>query len=113
MLCPGSPVDGLAWGTAGVILFTRSAGPIYRVSASGGPCVPATTLDTAQGETGHYAPKFLPMAATSFFWLVAKLGEADWSDLGGFSGFQGAGSLGFATAGASYAGPPRSRLPDL
>lgn len=34
--------------------------PILRISASGGPPSPVTTLDAASGDTGHFAPAFLP-----------------------------------------------------
>jgi hypothetical protein len=52
---------GGSWGVRGDILFVpRSAGPIYRVPATGGVAEPATTLDAEIGETGHRFPRFLP-----------------------------------------------------
>jgi hypothetical protein len=99
-------VYSLTWGAAGVILFARSAGPLYQVPVSGGQCVPATTLDTAQGEVGHYAPKFLPDGRHFLFLARGR---------GGGSGLIWVGSLDSkervrlvsATAGAAYAGPAR------
>jgi Tol biopolymer transport system component len=63
----GSPlalydVEGVggAWGPGGDILFAPPAGPIYRLSASGGKAVPVTKLDETRHETGHRYPFFLP-----------------------------------------------------
>ena len=51
--------DG-AWNTDGVILLGGTAGPLQRVSASGGQPVPETELDAARKETTHDYPNFLP-----------------------------------------------------
>jgi Tol biopolymer transport system component len=52
---------GAAWSPTGVILFTPTAtSPIMRVSAEGGDPTPATRLDAARQETGHWRPSFLP-----------------------------------------------------
>ena len=49
---------GGSWSADGVILFTpTSAGPVMRVSASGGDAVPVTRLDR---QTSHRVPRFLP-----------------------------------------------------
>jgi Tol biopolymer transport system component len=50
---------GTAWGSKGVIVFAPGGeGPLYKVSANGGPAEPVTTLDSAQ--TAHRFPEFLP-----------------------------------------------------
>jgi Tol biopolymer transport system component len=52
---------GTAWGADGTILIANfPGGPIQRVHASGGTPMPATQLDTANGETYHAYPSFLP-----------------------------------------------------
>ncbi len=52
---------GAAWSPDGVIVFAPDqTGPLLRVSAAGGPSVPATQLDEALGETTHRWPQFLP-----------------------------------------------------
>ena len=105
-LCSGRIFYSPSWGSAGVILVALPAGPVYRVPASGaGPCAPATTLDAAQAEIGHYAPKFLP---DGHHFLFLSRGA-------GGTGTIWAGSLDSkerlrlvsGTGGAAYAGPPR------
>jgi Tol biopolymer transport system component len=50
---------GTSWGSRGVIVFAPGGeGPLYKVSANGGPAEPVTTLDSA--ETAHRFPEFLP-----------------------------------------------------
>ena len=66
----GGPVEicavrdgrGGAWGRSGVILFTPNViqAGLLRVSAGGGTPLPATLLDTANGENSHRWPVFLP-----------------------------------------------------
>jgi len=52
---------GGSWSRDGVIVFAASSsGPLSRVSANGGAVTAATALDTANGETGHRFPSFLP-----------------------------------------------------
>jgi serine/threonine protein kinase/Tol biopolymer transport system component len=50
------------WNQDGVILFSSTAvsSPIRKVSASGGPSSPVTTLNADNGETQHWDPFFLP-----------------------------------------------------
>lgn len=60
-LCDASLGATGAWNRDDVILFTPKGGsPLYRVSASGGTPSPATTFDTASGDTQHWFPFFLP-----------------------------------------------------
>lgn len=104
-LCSGYTIYSPNWGSSGVILFARAAGPLYQVAASGGPCVPATTLDAAQGEVHHLSPNFLPDGRHFVY-----MGQG-----GSGTGVIWAGSLDSkervrlvsGTGGASYAGPPR------
>jgi Tol biopolymer transport system component len=52
---------GASWGANGDIVFAAaSAGPLSRVSANGGAVTAASELRTADGETGHRFPWFLP-----------------------------------------------------
>ncbi len=57
---PSVLAAGGTWNRDGVILFAQATMPIYRVPASGGTPVQATTLDEQAGETQHWAPFFLP-----------------------------------------------------
>jgi Tol biopolymer transport system component len=47
-----------AWSSEDTVLFGPSVGPLSRVSASGGPVRPATTLQP--GQSSHRWPQFLP-----------------------------------------------------
>jgi Tol biopolymer transport system component/DNA-binding winged helix-turn-helix (wHTH) protein len=48
------------WSRDGVILFSRQAGALLRVQASGGAATPATKLDEGRKEVTHRFPWFLP-----------------------------------------------------
>lgn len=61
ILADTAGTNGGTWNRDGIILFaTTNGGPIRRVAASGGDVSPVTTLDTANGETQHWYPFFLP-----------------------------------------------------
>ena len=52
---------GGAWSPQGVIIFSGArAGPLYRISATGGSPEPLTNLDSKRGDTTHRWPQFLP-----------------------------------------------------
>src|SRR5262249_12609396 len=51
-----------SWSKDNVILFTPSAGGLFRVSALGGTPSPVTTIAPASSEFAHVAPCFLPDA---------------------------------------------------
>ena len=49
-----------AWSHQGILLLVRTGGgPLYKVAETGGVPVPATSLDIARGEQGHYHATFL------------------------------------------------------
>jgi serine/threonine protein kinase len=57
------PVGQGAWSAGGVILVGgRGVGPMWRVSATGGPATQVTKLDPARQEGFHTMPSFLPDA---------------------------------------------------
>ena len=58
----GQTLQGGTWNQNGDILFGIIGGgnPLFKVPAGGGTPVPATTLDRAAGELGHFWPHFLP-----------------------------------------------------
>jgi len=59
ILCDASAGRGGDWGPKGEILLAqKSVGAIYRVPASGGPAIAATTLE--KGDLLHRWPQFLP-----------------------------------------------------
>ena len=49
-----------AWNADGVIVAGTGSGPLLRIPLDGGPFVPVTTLDTANGQRSHWWPSFLP-----------------------------------------------------
>ncbi len=52
-----------SWSTSGVLLVGgRGTGPLWRVSASGGPATQVTKLDPSRGDVFHTIPSFLPDA---------------------------------------------------
>jgi serine/threonine protein kinase/Tol biopolymer transport system component len=60
-VCDVQDARGGAWAANNVLVFApANAGPLMRVSASGGTPEPATSLDASRGETGHRFPSFLP-----------------------------------------------------
>jgi Tol biopolymer transport system component len=54
-----SPSGG-TWNADDVIIYGSNAGPLLRVSATGGQPVALTTLDRSRKETAHRHPYFLP-----------------------------------------------------
>jgi len=59
VLCDAPDARGGAWSRDGLIVFApRVSGSLYRVPASGGTPVPASSLEA--GETSHRFPSFLP-----------------------------------------------------
>ena len=58
----GQTLQGGTWNQNGDILFGVIGGgnPLFKVPAGGGTPIPATTLDRAAGELGHFWPHFLP-----------------------------------------------------
>ena len=60
-ICDIQDSRGGTWGSKDVIVFAgTNGGPLSKVSPSGGPVTPATSLDAGRGETGHRFPSFLP-----------------------------------------------------
>jgi serine/threonine protein kinase/Tol biopolymer transport system component len=72
-------VDGQpSWGLDGTILVaTGSPVVIYRVPAAGGKPEPVTRLDTANAETSHTSPVWLPDKRRFLFAAIGKPGAAD------------------------------------
>jgi serine/threonine protein kinase len=61
VVCSAELGRGGSWGPDGTMLIASPLdGPLYRVPASGGVPVPATTLDSAVAEMSHRWPCFLP-----------------------------------------------------
>jgi serine/threonine protein kinase len=68
---------GGTWNRDGVIVFAASfGGSLVRMSASGGPITPASTLDTSRRQTGHYWPHFLP-DGRHFIYLARSANKQD------------------------------------
>ena len=60
-LCASSEGGGISWGHDGTIVFNDNwLSALSRVPAEGGPVEPATRLDPAYGEIGHWFPQLLP-----------------------------------------------------
>jgi serine/threonine protein kinase/Tol biopolymer transport system component len=63
---------GATWNKAGIILFANNpGGPIYRVSATGGEPVAATSVLAPQ-QRGHSAPQFLPGGRDFLFFVTGS-----------------------------------------
>ncbi len=61
VICDAPSGRGASWNSKGTIVFSpASGGPLFQVRASGGAPEAATALDTANGETAHRWPCFLP-----------------------------------------------------
>jgi Tol biopolymer transport system component len=61
IICPAQDGRGATWNRDGVIVFApTSAGPLMRVTATGGDPVAVTTLDASRQETAQRFPQFLP-----------------------------------------------------
>jgi eukaryotic-like serine/threonine-protein kinase len=68
-ICDASDGRGGTWNQQGDILLTPSVNTIiFRVSASGGPLVPVTTMDPSKNETTHRWPYFLPDGRHFLYW---------------------------------------------
>jgi len=60
-ICDASDGRGGTWNRDGDILLTPAVNTtLFRVSSSGGPLIPVTTLDPSKNETTHRWPYFLP-----------------------------------------------------
>jgi serine/threonine protein kinase len=74
-LCDAPNPRGGTWNHDGVILFSpRLNAPLYRVLASGGTAVEATTTDPSKGEITHRWPQFLP-DGKHFLYLAGGLSQ--------------------------------------
>ena len=71
-LCDAPFGRGGTWSRGGTIVFAPApAGPLVRVSASGGTPEAVTTIDKEAGETGHAWPYFLPDSRNVLFVITA------------------------------------------
>jgi len=60
-ICDATKGSGISWGSDGTIVFNAGwINSLSRVSAEGGTPEPATRLDEADGEIGHWFPDLLP-----------------------------------------------------
>ena len=70
-ICDAHNGAGATWNRDNVILFAPSIdGGLSRVAAGGGTPAVVTTLDAARGESGHFAPAFLPDGRQYVFGLI-------------------------------------------
>jgi Tol biopolymer transport system component/predicted Ser/Thr protein kinase len=61
VICEAPNGRGASWSRSGVIVFTPSpGGPLYQVRSTGGTPQAVTVLDSANGQTAHRWPCFLP-----------------------------------------------------
>ncbi|MGH9256622.1 MAG: protein kinase domain-containing protein [Vicinamibacterales bacterium] len=100
-LTRASPRGG-AWNADDIILYTQAAvGPLFRMSASGGEAVVATTLEA--GHTSHRFPHFLP-GGRQFLFYVQGTPEARGIYLGSLDSAENK-RLTAADAAGVYASP--------
>jgi eukaryotic-like serine/threonine-protein kinase len=70
VICEAGNGRGGTWSATDTIVFaSNTAGPLYRVPASGGVPVAITTLDASRHEQSHRYPQFLP-DGRHFLYLV-------------------------------------------
>ena len=84
-LCEAPNGRGGTWSPQGVILFAPdNAGPLFRVSASGGKPAPVTRVEDAQPTTTHRWPQFLPDGRHFLFlaWTPSRPSDADGVSVG-------------------------------
>jgi serine/threonine protein kinase/Tol biopolymer transport system component len=85
-LASASNPRGGSWGTDGTILFApNTVSPLFRVPASGGTAVAATTLD-APRQTSHSQPWFLPDGRHVLFHGASSDPDVSGLYLGSFDG---------------------------
>jgi hypothetical protein len=66
---------GGSWGSDGTIIYAPKTGPLYRVSAAGGPAIPLRALDAPRREVTQLWPYFLPDG--KHYLYVARSADAD------------------------------------
>ncbi len=74
-LADAPDASGGSWGTDGTIIFSGRTGPLYRVSAGGGPATPLRELDASRRELTELWPHFLPDG--KHYLYVARSTDAD------------------------------------
>lgn len=76
IVCDAVENRGGTWNSDGIIVFAAElSGPLYRVSASGGPVTPVTKLEVSRQENSHRWPQFLP--GGRHFVFVARSGRPE------------------------------------
>jgi len=90
---------GGSWSQAGVIVFSTTRMALHRVSADGGEPQPASELNKARHETGHWLPHFLPDGR--HFLYLSRSADADEDAI--FVGSLDSGQTKLLTRGASNA----------
>jgi eukaryotic-like serine/threonine-protein kinase len=101
-----SPLGG-TWNRDGIIIFRASpGGGLSRVSATGGPATPVTTLDESRNETGHSWPDFLP-DGRHFLYMAGTAGAQPEGEVyvGSLDPSESRKLLLHSAAGAKYAPP--------
>ena len=75
-ICDAGDGRGGTWNREGEIVFAPSLGDVlYRVSATGGPATPVTTLDPLHAENSHRWPYFLPDNRHFVYWVRCSMQE--------------------------------------
>ncbi len=86
-LCDAGLGRGGSWSREGAIVFAGEAqGPLFRVSAAGGPATPATKLDAARQEYSHRWPCFLPDGRRFLYYVRTPSTENNGTYLGSLDG---------------------------
>jgi serine/threonine protein kinase len=104
-LCDAAAAFAGAWNRDGVILFATGSQPLHRVSASGGPATPVTTLEKSRQELGHAFPSFLPDGRHFLYFARAAQRENDGVYLGSLESKETKRILAGVSPNISYAPP--------
>ena len=96
--------DG-TWDREGTIVFSRTAGPLYRISASGGEATVLTALDQSRQETGHFSPVFLPDGRRFVYGAATDTGEEPAIYLGSLDSKERKFLVNASSSGLAFAPP--------
>ena len=93
-----------SWNQDDVIVLGAVSSPLFRVPAAGGTLAPVTEFDKARGETGHWAPWFLPDGRHFLYLTITADPEKSGVYIGDLSSKTRKQALGFGTR-AIYVNP--------
>jgi Tol biopolymer transport system component len=111
-LAPASNGRGGAWSSQGIIIFAPNASTgLWKVSASGGPFTPLTTINQDEGESTHRWPLFLQDGQEFIYFSWGENKNSGSIYVGSLERPSERTLVLKASAGAAYS-PPRGKHPE-